>query len=123
MRLLLIFAVFFLIAACGSEIDPYAEDEDCPDTQIILPDDREEPDDDREEPQEGAVSWAQLQSGALESDCLSCHRGDRSFSSEQLFRNSQALNLIRTGDMPPNKVLSQKSLEQFGGFFSQPVIQ
>lgn len=123
MRLLLVFAVFFLIAACGSGMDPYAEDEDCPDTQIILPDDREP--DDREDPPEpvGAVSWAQLQSGALESDCLSCHRGDRSFSSEQLFRNSQALNLIRTGDMPPNKVLSQKSLEQFGGFFSQPVIQ
>ena len=118
-RLVLMLSIF--LVSCGSEMDPYASDEPCPDTQIVLPDDRgPEPE---PEPEEGAVSWAQLQQGALETDCLSCHGGDRSFSSERLFRNSQALNLIRTGDMPPNKVLSQKSLEQFGGFFSQPVIQ
>lgn len=124
-RLLLILSIFMSACGDGGLQNPFeSEEADCPDTQIILPDDRDsgwEPE--PEPPRQGAVTWAQLKNGALESACLSCHRGDRSFENEQNFRNSDALALITTGDMPPNRVLSQKEYDDFGGFFSQLATQ
>lgn len=110
---ILMFISMLLVLSCGVK-----EDSDCPDTIIMEPD---VPDWNPAPPD--TVSWVDLQRGALETDCLSCHRGDRSFSSEALFRASAALDLITSGAMPKGRSLTPAAANAFGGFFSQPVTQ
>lgn len=101
--------IFMLLWGCGMD-----DGDDCPDTIITQPD---VPDWNPAPPDEGSISWAELQRVALEPDCLSCHRGDRSFSSEALFRASTALSLITSGAMPKDRDLSPAAEEAFGIFF------
>jgi hypothetical protein len=107
----------FVLGSCGMQ-----EESDCPDPIVQWEDGGPQPEPEPEPREEVPLSWDGLQP-VLQAECMGCHQGDRSFQSERDFRNSTALDLIKTGAMPKGKALSAKGEDAFSRFFLVPVFQ